>query len=321
MAVSTRQQLKDYALRALGAPVLEINVDDEQLEDRLDEALEYWRQYHPDGTEQIYMKHQIRASEISLTTSVAENFVLAEFVTGGTSGATAEVVRETSRVSSGTLLLVKKVVGTFVAGETITGSASGSTAILGTTPVTLREYDLRYIEIPDLVYGVTKVLSIGQASSSKNIFDLQYQLRLNDLYDLTSTSIIYYKTVMGQLALLDLELNGHQLFRFNRRMNRLYLDLNWESDVILGDYIIAQGYRALDPTEFSKVWNESWLKHYVTALFKKQWATNLKKFSGLQLPGGVILDGDKLYDEATNEVKELEDSLATKSAPLDFFIG
>ena len=321
MAVGTRDQLKQYALRALGAPVLEINVDEDQLEDRLDEALEYWRQYHPDGTEQIYMKHQIRASEMTLTTSVAENFVLAEIVTGGTSGATAEVVRETTRFSTGTLLLVKKVVGTFVAGETITGSASAATAVLGTTPVTLREYDLKYIQIPDLVYGVTKVLSIGMASSSKNIFDLQYQLRLNDLYDLTSTSIIYYKTVMGQLALLDHELNGHQLFRFNRRQSRLYLDLNWESDVILGDYIIAQGYRALDPAEFSKVWNESWLKHYVTALFKKQWATNLKKFSGIQLPGGVTLDGDKLYDEATTEIKELEDELSTKSAPLDFFIG
>ena len=321
MAVSSREGLKQYALRALGAPVLEINVDEDQLEDRLDEALEYWRQYHYDGTEQIYMKHQIRASEMTLTTSVAENFVLEEVVTGGTSGATAVVTRENSRVSTGTLLLVKNVVGTFVAGETITGSASAQTAVLGTIPVTLREYDLKYIEIPDLVYGVTKVLSIGQASSSKNIFDLQYQLRLNDLYDLTSTSIIYFKTVMGHLALLDLELNGHTLFRFNRRTNRLYLDINWDTDVAFGDYVIIQGYRALDPSEFSKVWNESWLKHYVTALFKKQWATNIKKFSGIQLPGGVTLDGDKLYDEASSEVKELEDSLMNKSAPLDFFLG
>jgi hypothetical protein len=321
MAVASRDQLKQYALRALGAPVLEINVDEDQLEDRLDEALEYWNQYHPDGTEQIYMKQLIRASEMTLTTSVAADFDLAEVVTGSTSGATAEVVRETSRVSSDTLLLVKKVVGTFVAGETITGASSGQTAVLGSTPITLREYDLKYVEIPDLVYGVTKILSIGQASSSKNIFDLQYQLRLNDLYDLTSTSIIYYKTVMGQLALLDHELNGHQLFRFNRRMGRLYLDLNWESDVILGDYIIVQAYRALDPTQFTKVWNEPWLKHYITALFKKQWATNIKKFSGIQLPGGVTLDGDKLYDEATGEIKELEDELMSKSAPLDFFIG
>jgi hypothetical protein len=150
---------------------------------------------------------------------------------------------------------------------------------------------------------------------------LQYQLRLNDLYDLTSTSLIYYKTVMSHLALLDFELNGHQRFRFNRLNGRLYLDANWATDFILGDYIIVQAYRPMDPTTWSKIYNEPWLKHYVTALFKKQWATNIKKFSGIQLPGGVTLDGDKLYDESTSEIKELEDELQNKSAPLDFFMG
>jgi hypothetical protein len=317
MPVSTREELKQYALRALGAPVLEINVDETQLEDRLDDALEYWRINHYDGIEQIYMKHQIRASEMTLP-SGGLDFNISEVVTGNTSGATAQVVRETTRSSTDTLLLVKNVQGVFTAGETITGS-DGNTATL--TSIALREYDLKYIEVPDLVYGVTKILAIGQASSSKNIFDLQYQLRLNDLYDLTSTSIIYFKTVMSHLAMLDFELNGHTSFRFNRRTNRIYLDINWDSDIPLGDYVIVQGYRALDPAQFSKVWNESWLKHYVTALFKKQWATNLKKFSGLQLPGGVTLDGDKLYDEATGEIKELEDDLQNKSAPLEFFMG
>jgi hypothetical protein len=318
MAVSTRDGLKQYALRALGAPVLEINVDDDQVEDRIDEALDYWRLYHYEGIEQIYLKQQIRASEITLSASVAGTFDLAEIITGATSGAKAEVCRESTRVSTGTLLLVKNVIGTFTAGETINGS-SGSTATLSS--ITLREYDNRYVEIPDYVWGVTKILSIGQASSSKNIFDLQYQLRLNDLYDLTSTSLIYYKTVMSHLALLDFELNGHQGFRFNRMSNRLYLDANWQTDFILGDYIIVQSYRAMDPTTWSKVYNEPWLKHYVTALLKKQWATNIKKFSGIQLPGGVTLDGDKLYDEATTEIKELEDELQNKSAPLDFFMG
>ena len=298
--------------------MLEINVDDDQVEDRIDEALDYWRLYHYEGIEQIYLKQQIRASEITLSASVAGTFVLAERITGATSGATAEVCQESSRTSSGTLLLVKNVTGTFTAGEAITGSA-GHNATLSS--ITLREYDNRYVEIPDYVWGVTKILSIGQASSSKNIFDLQYQLRLNDLYDLTSTSLIYYKTVMSHLALLDFELNGHQGFRFNRMSNRLYLDANWQTDFILGDYIIVQSYRAMDPTTWSKVYNEPWLKHYVTALFKKQWATNLKKFSGIQLPGGVTLDGDKLYDEATTEIKELEDELQNKSAPLDFFMG
>lgn len=318
MAVATRDQLKQYALRALGAPVLEINVDDDQLEDRLDEALDYWRLYHYEGVEQIYMKQKISASRITLSTSVATTFELAERITGATSGATAEVCRESNEQSSGTTLLVRNVVGTFTAGETINGSA-GHTAVFSS--ITLGEYDKRYIEVPDYVYGVTKILSVGQASSSKNMFDLQYQLRLNDLYDLTSTSIIYYKTVMAHLALLDLELNGHTSFRFNRNTNRIYLDINWQSDIVLGDYIIVQGYRALDPTVFTKVWNEPWLKHYVTALFKKQWATNIKKFSGIQLPGGVTLDGDKLYQEASDEIEKLEDELQNKSAPLDFFLG
>lgn len=319
MPVNSRETLKQYCLRTLGAPVLEINVDDDQLEDRIDEALDYWRLYHYDGIEQIYMKHPIRASEIVITTPVASNYQLAETITGLTSGATAKVVRESTRVSSGTLLLVKDINGTFNVGETIRGSSSNQTSTTAT--ITLREYDNKYIEIPDYVYGITKILSIGQASSSKNIFDLQYQLRLNDLYDLTSTSLIYYKTVMSHLALLDLELNGHQSFRFNRLSNRLYLDANWATDFILGDYIIIQSYRAMDPTTWIKVWNEQWLKKYVAALFKKQWATNLKKFSGLQLPGGVTLDGDKLYQEAITEIKELEDDLQTKSAPLDFFLG
>jgi hypothetical protein len=318
MAVASREQLKNYCLRALGAPVVEINVDDDQLEDRIDEALEYWNLYHYEGVEQIYMKQLIRASEIVLVEPVADSFSLEEVTTGQTSGATATVTRETVRTSTGTLLLVKNIVGDFQTGETII-NPFGHSATIGS--VTLREYDNRYITIPDSVYGITKIMSIGQASSSKNIFDLQYQLRLNDLYDLTSTSIIYYKTVMQHLALLDFELNGQTSFRFNKNQNRLYLDINWQSDIAFGDYIIIQGYRALDPVEWTRVWNETWLKQYTTALFKKQWAVNIKKFQGLQLPGGVTLDGDKLYDEAIGEIKELEDDLKNKSAPLDFFIG
>lgn len=321
MSVATREQLKQYALRALGKPVLEINVDETQLEDRLDEALEYWRLYHYEGVEQMYLKVQIKASELTLSNATATDFVIAENVVGSVSGARAQVCRESGRESSGSTLLVRNVVGTFVPDEVITGSSGHTATLAATNVLKLGEYDKRYVDVPDYVYGVTKVLNIGQASSSKNIFDLQYQLRLNDLYDLTATSIIYYKTVMGHLAMLDLELNGHPLYRFNRMQNRLMLDINWATDVILGDYILVQGYRSLDPGEFTKVWSEPWLKHYVTALFKRQWAVNIKKFSGIQLPGGVTLDGDKLYLEATKEIQDLEQELQTKSAPLDFFMG
>jgi hypothetical protein len=317
--ITSRQQLIDYCLRALGEPVVEINADDSQLEDRVDEALEFWRQYHWDGIEKIYLKASIRASEIRLTTNTAASFQLSEKVIGQTSGAIAEVCRETNRESNNNLLLVRNVVGTFQNGETIKGDATQHTAIVSS--VSLGEYDKRYLELSDLIYGVTRVIPFNNASSSKNIFDLQYQLRLNDLYDLTSTSIIYYKTVMNHLALLDLELNGYPIFRFNRMQNKLSLDINWESDIALGDFIVVECYRALDPNEYTKVWGEPWLRHYVIALFKKQWGQNGKKFQGMVLPGGVSIDFQGMYNEAIEEIKQLEDELMNKSAPLEWFMG
>jgi hypothetical protein len=118
-----------------------------------------------------------------------------------------------------------------------------------------------------------------------------------------------------------MELNGHPLYRFNRLQGKLFLDINWESDIALGDFIVVECYRALDPTEYAKAWSEPWLKHYVTALFKRQWGVNLKKFGGLTLPGGVTLDGQGLFDEAKAEIDDLEQELMNKAAPLDFFMG
>lgn len=323
MAVASREQLKQYALRALGAPVIEINVDDDQLEDRIDEALEYWRQYHHEGIEKVYLKHQIKASRLFLTTPVAETFPLGVTVRGVTSGATAKVVIQTDKQSSGTELIVRYVEGEFQASEQI--QTTDGTAITATLTATnfyvAGETETKFIPLPDIVYGVTRMLPFAGTQTSKSMFDIQYQLRLNDLYDLTSTSIIYYKQVMGHLSLLDLELNGKPMFRFNRMQSRLYPDINWDVDVAPGDYVVLDAYRALDPTQFTRVWNESWLKHYVTALFKKQWAVNLKKFNGIQLVGGVTIDGQAMYDEAVGEIKELEDSLQGKSAPLEFFLG
>ena len=321
MAVATREQLKQYALRALGKPVLEINVDDTQLEDRLDEALDYFNLYHYEGVEQMYLKHMINASLLTVTSSAGIPPISLKLI--NQQGGTCEVIRQWNKPSTETVWTVKNVQGTWTTvGSEIKDVANQSGPVLGLVgSMVLGEIDNKYITTPDYVYGVTKILNIGQASSSKNIFDLQYQLRLNDLYDLTSTSIVYYKTVMSHLAMLDLELNGHPLYRFNRMQNRLYLDVNWETDVIVGDYILIQGYRALNPQDFTKVYGEPWLKHYVTAVFKRQWAINIKKFSGIQLPGGVTLDGDKLYLEATKEIEDLETELKTKSAPLEFFLG
>lgn len=337
MAIATRQQLIEYALRALGEPVVEINVDDSQLDDRIDEALDYWHQYHFDGAEKFYLKQKITASKLFLTGSNSAQFTPGTVITGQTSGAKATTVLEFGSDPIDNIIKVKNVTITddttkqdhahavtleadFEAGETIVGD-NGATAVLDDPACELGTYDKRYFELPDYIYGVTRVMPFSQASSSKNLFDLQYQLRLNDLYDLTSTSIIYYKTVMSHISLLNLELNGYPLYRFNRMMGRMTLDVNWDTAFAMGDFVLVECYRALDPTTFSNVWNEQWFKRYVTALFKRQWAVNIKKFTGIQLPGGVTIDGDKLYLEAINEIKELHDEMINKSAPLEFFLG
>jgi hypothetical protein len=335
MAVTSRATLTEYALRALGEPVVEINVDDSQLEERIDEALDYWNQYHFDGAERMYLKQKITASAINITTNTASNFDVGAKITGVTSGATAVVCAERDRVSTASEIICKDVThtgndmsnafvatptATFIVGETIT-TEGGASAVIHADGVELGTYDLHYFPLPDYIYGVTRVIPFSSASSSKNLFDLQYQLRLNDLYDLTSTSLIYYKTVMSHISLLNLELNGYPLYRFNRMMGRLMLDVNWNSALTMGDFVVVECYRALDPASFSKVWNEPWFRRYVTALFKRQWATNIKKFQGIQLPGGVTIDGDKLYTEAITEIKELEDEMLNKSAPLEFMLG
>lgn len=246
MPVTTRQGLIDYCLRELGAPVVEINVDDTQIEDRVDEAIEYYRQYHYDGIEKVYLKHQITQDDVN----------------------------------------------------------NG------------------YIPVTDAIYGVSRVFPVASGTStSKSIFDLQYQLRLNDLYDLTSTSIMYYTQVMSHLALLDLTLNGQPLYRFNRLTNKLYIEASWVDEMKVGNYVLVECYRALDPTTTPRLYGEMWLKHYTTALIKKQWATNMKKFSGLQLPGGVTIDGNALYQEATDEIEKLEQDLIGKQGPLDWYMG
>lgn len=321
MAVTSRAELIQYALRNLGEPVVEVNVDDEQLEDRVEEAINYWYQYHFDGAERVYLKQEITPTEVYLNESIAETFQVNEKITGQTSGATAKVCLARNRVSEGTTLLVKNTEGEFEAGETIIGDKSGVTATLDDPAFELGTYDKRYFDLSDWVFGVTRVIPFSSGSSSKNLFDLQYQLRLNDLYDLTSTSIIYYKQVMSHISLLNLELNGYPIYRFNRMQGRLYLDANWDTAFAMGDFIVVECYRALDPSTWQRVWNEPWLLKYTTALFKRQWGTNGLKFQGIQLPGGVTIDFQKMYEDAKLEIKELEEELMNKSAPLEFFLG
>lgn len=245
MAISSRQEFKAYCLRRLGAPVIEINVDDDQLEERIDDALQYYWDYHFDGSEKQYYKHQ----------------------------------------------------------------------------VTQQDKDNRYITVPDNIIGAIRVFPIGMALSTNNLFNIRYQIALNDLYDLTATTMVPYYMAMQHIQFLEQLLVGEQPMRFNRRMGRLYVDTDWNR-VKVGEFLVIEAYQIVDPDEFSKVWDDRWLKRYATALFKQQWGSHLIKFKNISMPGGMQFNGEKIYDDATAEIKMLEDQMLSNYAiPASDFIG
>ena len=244
---SSREELKQYCLRRLGAPVIDINVDDEQLEDRIDDALKYYQDYHFDGTEHVYLKHQITADDISN----------------------------------------------------------------------------EYIPIPEPVIGVVRVFDIGDSVNSSNLFNIRYQIHLNDLFDFTSTTYVPYVTAMRHVEQLEEIFVGKQPIRFNRHKNRLHIDLDWSGgDVNVGEYVIVEAYRILDPDTYTDVYSDWWLRQYTTALFKRQWGNNLKKFEGMQLPGGMTFNGQLLYQEAEDEIQRLEQEMINSySLPVSDMTG
>ena len=244
MSVTNKEELAAFALRALGEPLVEVDITDEQKADLIDEAIEFFRDHYFDGIEKMYLKHQITAQNI----------------------------------------------------------ADG------------------YILLPDLIFGVTGIWSAGTLTST-NIFDVQYQLRMNDLRDLTSTSLIYYNQVMSHIALIDQMLNTSKMFRYNKLNNKLYIDQNWTAKAIEGNYYIVECYRALDPVEVPKLLDNRLMKKYVTALFKRQWGQNISKYTGITLPGGITIDGASIYQQGKDEQDEVEDFIIQNSGPCEMFIG
>ena len=248
---ASRANLKEYALRALGKPVIEINVDDDQLEDRLDEALQYYAQYHYDGIRRTYLKYQYTEADKTRMTGDSSESVTKNSVT--------------------------------------TSWKEGN----------------NFLVVPDSVISVINIFPFSN-KSNMNLFDVRYQLRLNDLYDFSSTSIINYDIVLRHLDFLDHILVGEKPLRFNQHDNRLYVDMDWTNDLAVGEFLVIECYRKLDPNVFTDVFNDIYLKRYVTALFKKQWGANLSKFDGVAMIGGVTLNGRQIYSEAMADVEKLE---------------
>ena len=254
--ITSRDEFKQYCLRRLGAPVIEINVDDDQVEDRINDAIQYWQDYHYDGVQKFYYIKAIRQQDIDnmyLDLTDAED------------------------------------------------NANNALQIL----------------------GVTRIFPLSDSQASINMFDLRYQLRLNELYDFTSASYINYTLTMQHLRSLELLFTGEVPIRFNRHMQRLYIDWAWgASECPVGQTVIAECYANINPDVYPKVWEDRWLKQYATALIKRTWGNNMKKFGGLQLPGGVTLNGKETYDEAVDEIKMLESEIQDKyELPAEFMLN
>lgn len=307
MAITTRQQLVDYCLRRLGHPVIEINIDDDQIEDRIDDAFQFYREYHFDAVEEVYLKAQITNSNLVLTTNVANTFSTGEVLTGQTSGVVTTAVSN----NDASLLRVYKTTQdqNFTVGETVSGT-SGNTAVVSS--FTKGSYDNRYFEISDAVAGIKQVLPFFDRTSGINLFDIRYQMLVQDLYNLMSVDMIHYTMIQNHLRLINDLLVGQKPFRFNRHMNRLYVDMDWDRDAGLNDYLIVNCFRILDPSTYTDVYDDIFLKRYATSLIKRQWGENLKKFEGVQLPGGVTLNGQKIYNEALDEITKIEDEMQSR---------
>ena len=279
---SSRQGLIDYCLRQLGAPVLEINVDDDQIDDLVDDAIQYFNERHFDGVEKMYLKYKITQDDIDR-------------------GIAAESPGSTTT-------------------DSITGVGVVNTSATDTFGNTFNFYEnSNYIQVPDSVIGVEKIFKFDTSSISGSMFSIKYQLFLNDLYYFNSVELLQYSMTKSYLEDIDHLLTTDKQIRFNKRQDRLYLDIDWGSQP-KDEFIVLECYRALDPASFTQIYNDSWMKQYLTALIKRQWGRNLSKFRGVKLPGGIELNGGEILQQAESELSDIKARMMSEYElpPLDF---
>lgn len=322
MIPTTRDEFKNYCLRRLGHPVIRINIDDDQVEDRIDEALKYYQEYHYNSFEKFYFKYQIEAKnwpdaiyQVNISES-GNGYANGEsLVFTSTTGTGAEGTITTDANGSITTITLANngthyAIAPTVTVDTVSGTGASLTSELG-----------GFIEIPDSIIGVVKIFDISSSIVSQDMFSLQYQIALNDIWALNSFSMIPYYTTIMHLNLIQQLLVGQQPIRYQRHRNRLHIDMNYNR-LIVGRWIIAEAYQAISPTEFPDIWSDFWLQRYTTALIKRQWGEHLKKFGNMALPGGIVMNGKEKFDEAQREIEMLEDEIARKiSLPDAIFLG
>tara|TARA_Y100000004_G_scaffold2179_1_gene2686 strand:- start:3198 stop:4043 length:846 start_codon:yes stop_codon:yes gene_type:complete len=274
---ASRTDLINYAKRQLGAPVLEINVADEQVDDLVDDALQFFHERHFDGVIQTFLKYKVTQDDID---------------------------RGRARGGNNPIGIVTTTATSSIDGSDVTFSF---------------EEDSNYLQVPPSVIGINKIFQFdGSNTVTNNMFSVKYQLFLNDIYYWGSTEILTYAMTKRYLEDIDFALNTQKQVRFNQRQDRLYLDIDW-GGVTKDDYIVIDCYRLIDPNDYSRVWNDSFLKRYVTALIKRQWGQNLIKFQGVKLPGGIELNGRQIYDDAEKDLENIREVMSNtyELPPLD----
>ncbi len=275
---TTRKELQEYCLRQLGAPVLEINVDDDQIDDLVDDTFQYFNERHFDGVEKMYLKYKISEEDIN---------------------------RGKAKDTTGVGIVTTTATSTNISGY-------------GTTTSNWYETS-NFIQVPDSVIGIERVFKFDTSSISGSMFSIKYQLFLNDLYYFNSVELLQYAMVKTYLEDIDFLLTTDKQIRFNQRQDRLYLDIDWGAQQE-DDWIVIECFRALDPENFVGVYNDTFVKKYLTALIKRQWGQNLIKFKGTKLPGGVELNGREIYDDAVQDLADIKERMSTEYEipPLDF---
>ena len=278
---SSRSELADYCKRQLGAPVLEINIADEQVEDIMDDAIQFFQERHFDGVSQSFLKYKISQDDIDRGRATMRK---------GTGDKTTGITTETA-----------------------------TTEIVGVSTTFTFYENSNYLQVPPEIIGVTKIFHYDGANTiTNNMFSVKYQLFLNDIYFWGATEMLTYAMTKTYLEDINFLLTTQKQIRFNQRMDRLYLDIDW-GGVTVGDYFVIDCFRALNPADYGRVYNDSFLKKYTVALMKRQWGQNLLKFQGVKLPGGVELNGRQIYDDAEKDLEIIREQMSNmyELPPLD----
>ena len=322
VGLESRKNLIHWCLRKLGAPVIDINVDEDQIEDRIDEALLYFRDYHFDGVERIYLRHQITPSSLALQAPFTDELQRGATIVGETSGAVGYVY---DKYVDGTTIRFKHLSNArFIKGETVAIQNSTQTFQLQNSDVavTLGDVDNHYITLGQKVLSVTNIVPQESSSIGGNLggmFDFQYQFALNNMFNLASTDLVTYDLYKQYTAQWEFMFRGARGIRFNRKTDRIELDVQ---DYVVDRWIVLECWSALEPSTFTEIYTDEFVREYAYSLIKQQWGANLKKFSGIALPGGVLLNGQQIYDEATSELEKLRERVRKEfELPTDFLIG